>query len=140
MAAASSIQPPIVHSLNHANAPFLESDSPETRQDEDAVSEGTSLRDLPDLEPDEIEKRLEKTRHELSNRRKILIKNLPQDTTNQEVHEILREYELKYCFVDRNKGTGKPKPPPTSPNHHHPLQFTEQPHHVCPVTFPGESS
>ncbi|XP_038844031.1 ribonucleoprotein PTB-binding 2-like, partial [Salvelinus namaycush] len=22
-----------------------------------------------------------------------------------EVHEILREYELKYCFVDRNKGT-----------------------------------
>ncbi|XP_071007935.1 ribonucleoprotein PTB-binding 2-like [Oncorhynchus clarkii lewisi] len=138
MAAASSIQPPIVHSLNHANAPFLESDSPETRQDEDAVSEGTSLRDLPDLEPEEIEKRLEKTRHELSNRRKILIKNLPQDTTNQEVHEILREYELKYCFVDRNKGTGKPKPPPTSPNHHHLLQFTEQPHHVCPVTFPGE--
>ncbi|XP_064859274.1 LOW QUALITY PROTEIN: ribonucleoprotein PTB-binding 2-like [Oncorhynchus nerka] len=105
MAAASSIQPPSVHSLNHANAPFLDSDSPETRQDEDAVSEGTSLRDLPDLEPEEIEKRLEKTRHELSNRRKILIKNLPQDTTNQEVHEILREYELKYCFVDRNKGT-----------------------------------
>nr|XP_046209350.1 ribonucleoprotein PTB-binding 2-like isoform X4 [Oncorhynchus gorbuscha] len=105
MAAASSIQPPSVHSLNHANAPFLDSDSPETRQDDDAVSEGTSLRDLPDLEPGEIEKRLEKTRHELSNRRKILIKNLPQDTTNQEVHEILREYELKYCFVDRNKGT-----------------------------------
>lgn len=25
----------------------------------------------------------------------------------QEVHEILKEYELKYCFVDRNKGTGK---------------------------------
>lgn len=24
----------------------------------------------------------------------------------QEVHEILKEYELKYCFVDRNKGTG----------------------------------
>ncbi|XP_055779261.1 ribonucleoprotein PTB-binding 2-like isoform X3 [Salvelinus fontinalis] len=105
MAAASSIQPPSVHSLNHENAPFLDSDSLEIRQDEDAGSEGTSLRDLPDLEPEEIEKRLEKTRHELSNRRKILIKNLPQDTTNQEVHEILREYELKYCFVDRNKGT-----------------------------------
>uniref|UniRef100_A0A8C7PA67 Ribonucleoprotein PTB-binding 1 n=1 Tax=Oncorhynchus mykiss TaxID=8022 RepID=A0A8C7PA67_ONCMY len=75
------------------------------RQDEDAASEGTSLRDLPDLEPEEIEKRLERTRRELSNRRKILIKNLPQDTTNQEVHEILREYELKYCFVDRTKGT-----------------------------------
>uniref|UniRef100_A0A4W5R1J4 Ribonucleoprotein PTB-binding 1 n=1 Tax=Hucho hucho TaxID=62062 RepID=A0A4W5R1J4_9TELE len=105
MAAASSIQPPTVHSLNKESANFPDCDSPESRQDEDAASEGTSLRDLPDLEPEEIEKRLEKTRRELSNRRKILIKNLPQDTTNQEVHEILREYELKYCFVDRNKGT-----------------------------------
>ncbi|KAM6962683.1 ribonucleoprotein PTB-binding 2 [Aplochiton taeniatus] len=105
MAAASSIQPPSVHSLSQENAPFSESDSPQSRQDEDAASEGTSLRDLPDLEPDEIERRLEKTRKELSNRRKILIKNLPQDTTNQEVHEILKDYELKYCFVDRNKGT-----------------------------------
>lgn len=25
----------------------------------------------------------------------------------QEVHEILKDYELKYCFVDRNKGTGR---------------------------------
>uniref|UniRef100_A0A3Q3EFQ5 Ribonucleoprotein, PTB-binding 2 n=1 Tax=Labrus bergylta TaxID=56723 RepID=A0A3Q3EFQ5_9LABR len=66
---------------------------------------GISVRDLPDLEPEEIEKRLAKTRQELSNRRKILMKNLPPDTTNQEVHEILKEYELKYCFVDRNKGT-----------------------------------
>ncbi|XP_042178302.1 ribonucleoprotein PTB-binding 2 isoform X1 [Oncorhynchus tshawytscha] len=105
MAAASSIQPPTVHSLNQESEHFPDSDSPESRQDEDAASEGTSLRDLPDLEQEEIEKRLEKTRRELSNRRKILIKNLPQDTTNQEVHEILREYELKYCFVDRTKGT-----------------------------------
>ncbi|XP_071202343.1 ribonucleoprotein PTB-binding 2 isoform X1 [Salvelinus alpinus] len=105
MAAASSIQPPTVHSLNQESANFPDSDSPESRQDEEAASEGTSLRDLPDLEPEEIEKRLERTRRELSNRRKILIKNLPQDTTNQEVHEILKEYELKYCFVDRNKGT-----------------------------------
>ncbi|XP_013978900.2 ribonucleoprotein PTB-binding 2 isoform X3 [Salmo salar] len=105
MAAASSIQPPTVHSLNQESAHFPDSDSPESRQDEDAASKGTSLRDLPDLEPEEIEKRLERTRRELSNRRKILIKNLPQDSTNQEVHEILREYELKYCFVDRNKGT-----------------------------------
>uniref|UniRef100_A0A3Q3AGZ0 Ribonucleoprotein, PTB-binding 2 n=1 Tax=Kryptolebias marmoratus TaxID=37003 RepID=A0A3Q3AGZ0_KRYMA len=66
---------------------------------------GGSLRELPDLEPEEVERRLAKTRRELSNRRKILIKNLPPDTTNQEVHEILKEYELKYCFVDRNKGT-----------------------------------
>ncbi|XP_073708650.1 uncharacterized protein raver2 [Garra rufa] len=106
MAAASSIQPPSVHGIKRENSPHPESDSPASRQDEDAASEGiTILRDLPELDPEEIEKRLEKTRRELSNRRKILIKNLPQDTTNQEVHEILREYELKYCFVDRNKGT-----------------------------------
>lgn len=69
------------------NSPFLESDSPESRQDEDTPAEGTSLRDMPDLDPEEIEKRLEKTNRELSNRRKILIKNLPQDTTNQ-VNEL----------------------------------------------------
>ncbi|XP_056316013.1 ribonucleoprotein PTB-binding 2 [Danio aesculapii] len=106
MAAASSIQPPSVHGIKRDNSPHPESDSPVSRHEEDAASEGTTiLRDLPELEPEEIEKRLEKTRRELSNRRKILIKNLPQDTTNQEVHEILHEYELKYCFVDRNKGT-----------------------------------
>ncbi|KAL2089704.1 hypothetical protein ACEWY4_014392 [Coilia grayii] len=105
MAAASSIQPPSVHAIMQENSPFPDSDSPESRQDEDTPPEGTSLRDLPDLDPEEIEKRLEKTNRELSNRRKILIKNLPQDTTNQEVHDILKEYELKYCFVDRNKGT-----------------------------------
>ncbi|XP_068176037.1 ribonucleoprotein PTB-binding 2 [Antennarius striatus] len=113
MAAASSIQPPSLHSsLARESALSPEMDSPESRQQEDeeaAVAQssdsGICLRDLPDLEPEEIEKRLAKTRQELSNRRKILIKNLPPDTTNQEVHEILKEYELKYCFVDRNKGT-----------------------------------
>ncbi|XP_035270398.1 ribonucleoprotein PTB-binding 2 isoform X2 [Anguilla anguilla] len=105
MAAASSIQPPSVHALNQENTPFQDSDSPESRQDEDTTSDGPCLRVLSDLEPEEIERRLEKTRRELSNRRKILIKNLPQDITNQEVHDILREYELKYCYVDRNKGT-----------------------------------
>ncbi|XP_061094713.1 ribonucleoprotein PTB-binding 2 isoform X1 [Conger conger] len=105
MAAASSIQPPSVHALNQENTPFPDSDSPESRQDEDTTSDGPCLRVLSDLEPEEIERRLEKTRRELSNRRKILIKNLPQDITNQEVHDILREYELKYCYVDRNKGT-----------------------------------
>ncbi|XP_055068570.2 ribonucleoprotein PTB-binding 2 isoform X1 [Misgurnus anguillicaudatus] len=106
MAAASSIQPPSVHATKRENSPHPDSDSPASRQDEDAASEGFAiLRDLPELDPEEIERRLEKTRRELSNRRKILIKNLPQDTTNQEVHDILREYELKYCFVDRNKGT-----------------------------------
>ncbi|KAF7202687.1 PTB-binding 2 [Nothobranchius furzeri] len=113
MAAASSIQPPIVHSsLTRDSALSPEMDSPESRQPEDEEAtaaqppeSGVSVRDLPDLEPEEVETRLAKTRRELSNRRKILIKNLPPDTTNQEVHEILKEYELKYCFVDRNKGT-----------------------------------
>ncbi|XP_068445812.1 ribonucleoprotein PTB-binding 2 [Clinocottus analis] len=115
MAAAPSIQPPIVHSsLAGDSAPSPEMDSPESQQpgDEEAAAAAAqpsdseiTLRDLPDLEPEEIERRLAKTRQELSNRRKILIKNLPPDTTNQEVHEILKEYELKYCFVDRNKGT-----------------------------------
>ncbi|XP_007248274.4 ribonucleoprotein PTB-binding 2 isoform X1 [Astyanax mexicanus] len=105
MAAASSIQPPDPLAVSQRSSPRPRSESPESRQEEDAAAEGTILRDLPDLEPEEIEKRLEKTRRELSNRRKILIKNLPQDASSQEVHDILREYELKYCFVDRNKGT-----------------------------------
>lgn len=100
MAAASSIQPPTVHSLNQESAHFPDSDSPESRQDEDAASEGTSLRDLPDLEPEEIEKRLERTRRELSNRRKILIKNLPQDSTNQVSYTILYfDRWRESCFV-----------------------------------------
>ncbi|KAM6921096.1 ribonucleoprotein PTB-binding 2 [Xenentodon cancila] len=119
MAAASSIQPPTVHSSLARDGAFSRGrDSPEGRQPEDeeaaaaAAAAGAqpselviTLRDLPDLDPEEIERRLAKTRQELSNRRKILIKNLPPDATNQEVHEILKEYELKYCFVDRNKGT-----------------------------------
>ncbi|XP_035504376.2 ribonucleoprotein PTB-binding 2 isoform X2 [Scophthalmus maximus] len=115
MAAASSIPPPSAHpSLGRQSAlPGPEMESPESRRPEDEEAAagvqpsepGVSLRDLPDLEPEEVERRLAKTRRELSNRRKILMKNLPPDTSNQEVHEILKEYELKYCFVDRNKGT-----------------------------------
>ncbi|XP_061634785.1 ribonucleoprotein PTB-binding 2 isoform X3 [Phyllopteryx taeniolatus] len=115
MAAASSIQPPSVHSSRareNVLSPGMNSPEGQQPEDEEAAAAGaqpsepwTSLRDLPELEPEEIEERLAKTRQELSNRRKILIKNLPPDTTNQEVHEILKEYELKYCFVDRNKGT-----------------------------------
>ena len=41
---------------------------------------------------------------------------------SQEVHEFLKEYELKYCFVDRNKGTGKALGP--SPAHAHTHQRT----------------
>ncbi|XP_034035453.1 ribonucleoprotein PTB-binding 2 [Thalassophryne amazonica] len=111
MAAASSIQALSVHSSlarESALCPLM--DSQENRQsDEEAVARrsaaGLSLRDLPLLEPEEVKRRLAKTRQELSNRRKILIKNMPPDTSSQEVHEILKQYELKYCFVDRNKGT-----------------------------------
>ncbi|KAG5832822.1 hypothetical protein ANANG_G00295230 [Anguilla anguilla] len=57
------------------------------------------------LSPNEIERRLERTRREFYNRRKIIIKNLPADISNQEVHELLSDYDLKYCFVDKYKGT-----------------------------------
>ncbi|KAG7223185.1 hypothetical protein INR49_015793 [Caranx melampygus] len=61
--------------------------------------------DLTSLTPEEIESRLERTRREFYNRRKIIIKNLPSDVSNQEVHELLGNYDLKYCFVDKYKGT-----------------------------------
>ncbi|XP_072367233.1 ribonucleoprotein PTB-binding 2 isoform X2 [Scyliorhinus torazame] len=62
-------------------------------------------RELPTLDPEEVERRLQRTRRELSNRRKILVKNLRTDSSSQEVHELLKDYELKYCYVDKNKGT-----------------------------------
>ncbi|CAB1454202.1 unnamed protein product [Pleuronectes platessa] len=61
--------------------------------------------DLTSLSPEEVESRLERTRREFYNRRKIIIKNLPSDVSNQEVHELLCNYDLKYCFVDKYKGT-----------------------------------
>ncbi|XP_061701270.1 ribonucleoprotein PTB-binding 1 [Syngnathoides biaculeatus] len=61
--------------------------------------------DLIPLSPQEIQSRLERTRREFYNRRKIIIKNLPSDVSNQEVHELLGNYDLKYCFVDKYKGT-----------------------------------
>ncbi|XP_041833227.1 ribonucleoprotein PTB-binding 1 isoform X2 [Melanotaenia boesemani] len=61
--------------------------------------------DLTSLCLEEIESRLERTRREFYNRRKIIIKNLPSDVSNQEVHELLGSYDLKYCFVDKYKGT-----------------------------------
>ncbi|XP_069004940.1 ribonucleoprotein PTB-binding 1 isoform X1 [Embiotoca jacksoni] len=61
--------------------------------------------DLSSLDPEEVESRLERTRREFYNRRKIIIKNLPSDVSNQEVHELLGSYDLKYCFVDKYKGT-----------------------------------
>uniref|UniRef100_A0A673X674 Ribonucleoprotein PTB-binding 1 n=1 Tax=Salmo trutta TaxID=8032 RepID=A0A673X674_SALTR len=77
--------------------------------DGDAPSDNECQRrveeELTTLSPEEIESRLDRTRREFYNRRKIIIKNLPSDVSNQEVHELLRNYDLKYCFVDKYKGT-----------------------------------
>ncbi|XP_048346565.1 ribonucleoprotein PTB-binding 1 isoform X1 [Sphaerodactylus townsendi] len=61
--------------------------------------------ELPALEPAEIRSRLERSARQFRNRRKVLIRGLPADVANQEVHDLLRDYELKYCFVDKYKGT-----------------------------------
>ncbi|XP_060619592.2 ribonucleoprotein PTB-binding 1 [Anolis sagrei] len=61
--------------------------------------------ELPPLEPAEAESRLEKSARQFRNRRKVLIRGLPADVANQEVHDLLSDYELKYCFVDKYKGT-----------------------------------
>uniref|UniRef100_A0A3B1K8Z6 Ribonucleoprotein PTB-binding 1 n=1 Tax=Astyanax mexicanus TaxID=7994 RepID=A0A3B1K8Z6_ASTMX len=68
-------------------------------------SPAASSDELAPLSPEEIHNRLERTRREFYNRRKIIIKSLPADVTNQEVHELLSSYDLKYCFVDKYKGT-----------------------------------
>ncbi|XP_058513539.1 ribonucleoprotein PTB-binding 2 [Ochotona princeps] len=57
------------------------------------------------LPPEEIAARLQRMRRELTNRRKILVRNLPQDCSCQEIHDLLKDFELKYCYVDRNKRT-----------------------------------
>ncbi|XP_072531113.1 ribonucleoprotein PTB-binding 1 [Salminus brasiliensis] len=79
------------------------------RRDEDPStgSEGPRRADdeLTALSPEEVANRLERTRREFYNRRKIIIKSLPADVSNQEVHELLSNYDLKYCFVDKYKGT-----------------------------------
>ncbi|XP_059848296.1 ribonucleoprotein PTB-binding 1 isoform X2 [Hypanus sabinus] len=60
---------------------------------------------LVELEAEEKQQRLERTRREFRNRRKIIIRNLPLDIITQEVYDLLSEYDLKYCFVDKYKGT-----------------------------------
>ncbi|XP_038270956.1 ribonucleoprotein PTB-binding 2 isoform X2 [Dermochelys coriacea] len=57
------------------------------------------------LSPPAIARRLEGARRELSNRRKVLLRNLPEESSSQEIHELFKDYELKYCYVDRNKRT-----------------------------------
>lgn len=34
------------------------------------------------------------------------LRDLSFGLSPQEVHDLLRDYELKYCFVDKYKGTG----------------------------------
>ncbi|KAK7940489.1 hypothetical protein WMY93_003815 [Mugilogobius chulae] len=78
---------------------------PETEAKEQDECQRRVDEDLISLSPEEVETRLERTRREFYNRRKIIIKNLPSDISNQEVHELLANYDLKYCFVDKYKGT-----------------------------------
>uniref|UniRef100_A0AAR2L1Q6 Ribonucleoprotein PTB-binding 1 n=1 Tax=Pygocentrus nattereri TaxID=42514 RepID=A0AAR2L1Q6_PYGNA len=84
-------------------------DAEADRRDEDSSAGGECPRRVDDelttLSPEEVASRLERTRREFYNRRKIIIKNLPADVSNQEVHELLSSYDLKYCFVDKYKGT-----------------------------------
>ncbi|XP_036759121.1 ribonucleoprotein PTB-binding 1 isoform X2 [Manis pentadactyla] len=72
---------------------------------DDATERRAPEEELPLLDPEEIRKRLGHTERQFRNRRKILIRGLPGDVTNQEVHDLLSDYELKYCFVDKYKGT-----------------------------------
>ncbi|XP_071606025.1 ribonucleoprotein PTB-binding 2 isoform X2 [Heliangelus exortis] len=60
---------------------------------------------LPPLDPEEVTRRLASTRRELSNRRKILLRNLPSESSSQEIHDLFKDFEIKYCYVDRNKRT-----------------------------------
>ncbi|XP_053438287.1 ribonucleoprotein PTB-binding 1 isoform X4 [Nycticebus coucang] len=71
----------------------------------DATERRAPEEELLPLDSEEIRKRLEHTERQFRNRRKILIRGLPGDVTNQEVHDLLSDYELKYCFVDKYKGT-----------------------------------
>lgn len=73
--------------------------------DEAALHPRTPEETLAELEAEEREQRLERSRREFRNRRKIIIRNLPLDIITQEVYELLSEYDLKYCFVDKYKGT-----------------------------------
>ncbi|XP_049644405.1 ribonucleoprotein PTB-binding 1 [Suncus etruscus] len=73
--------------------------------DESAAERRAPEEELPPLDAEEIRKRLEHTERQFRNRRKIRIRGLPGDVTNQEVHDLLSDFELKYCFVDKYKGT-----------------------------------
>uniref|UniRef100_A0A8D0HGI5 Ribonucleoprotein PTB-binding 1 n=1 Tax=Sphenodon punctatus TaxID=8508 RepID=A0A8D0HGI5_SPHPU len=80
----------------------------EVRRDEGLPAGGGGApeeRGAAPLGPEELARRLGSTRRELSNRRKVLLRNLPADSSSQEIHDLFKDYELKYCYVDRNKRT-----------------------------------
>ncbi|XP_060710987.1 ribonucleoprotein PTB-binding 1 [Hemiscyllium ocellatum] len=78
---------------------------PPDGESEAAPRRRTPEETLPKLEAAEKEQRLQRSCREFRNRRKIIIRNLPSDIITQEVYELLSEYDLKYCFVDKYKGT-----------------------------------
>ncbi|XP_038640562.1 ribonucleoprotein PTB-binding 1 isoform X2 [Scyliorhinus canicula] len=80
-------------------------DLDDDEEEEEPPRRRTPEETLAELEAAEREQRLERTRREFRNRRKIIIRNLPSDIITQEVYELLSEYDLKYCFVDKYKGT-----------------------------------
>ncbi|XP_073400793.1 ribonucleoprotein PTB-binding 2 isoform X2 [Dendrobates tinctorius] len=60
---------------------------------------------LPQLEATEIQRRLDATTRELRNRRKVLVRNLPADCNRKDIYDLLKDYEIKYCYLDKNKRT-----------------------------------
>ncbi|XP_062367855.1 ribonucleoprotein PTB-binding 1 [Cinclus cinclus] len=77
---------------------------PEPEAEPPAGPDRVPEEDLPPLDPAEVRSRLEHSARQFRNRRKLLIRGLPADVSNQDVHELLKGYDLKYCFVDKYKG------------------------------------
>ncbi|XP_041618088.1 ribonucleoprotein PTB-binding 1 isoform X1 [Vulpes lagopus] len=97
--------PKMAADVSVTHRPPLSPEAEAEVETEDAAERRAPEEELPPLDPEEIQKRLEHTERQFRNRRKILIRGLPGDVTNQEVHDLLSDYELKYCFVDKYKGT-----------------------------------
>lgn len=63
--------------------PLLSPKSGAEVEADDAAERRAPEEELPPLDPEEIRKRLEHTERQFRNRRKILIRGLPGDVTNQ---------------------------------------------------------
>ncbi|XP_039729171.1 ribonucleoprotein PTB-binding 1 isoform X9 [Pteropus medius] len=97
--------PKMAADVSVTHRPPLSPEAGAEAEADDAAERRAPEEELLPLDPEEIRKRLEHTERQFRNRRKILIRGLPGDVTNQEVHDLLSDYELKYCFVDKYKGT-----------------------------------